>query len=257
MSSSDNRFNPRNWSPGSSGMSNNNRLFQASLYGPAHGAAFQFPSGSPSHRRVIVVPGEMAHTVNPRLRQFIQDFPPMMGTANQWPMELPPQQVESTITQEEQHRALNKLKKVIYNPPTKRTWCLYYRDTRSGSFNSKEEGNDDKGCVICIEDFVPNTEVLVTPCNHMFHEECIIPWVKSHGQCPICRSALGKPDRDNNLPMINNPSYNNNTNTNIYTTNSHSHGNSNGYFTPDDISADDLISLLRSVEFERMAFTHY
>lgn len=232
-------------------MSNNNRMFQASLNGPAlfskhslqHGAVFQFPSGSSSHRRVILVPGEMAHTLNPRLRQFIQDFPPTMGAVNQWPMELPPQQVESSITQEEQHRARNKLKKIIYNPPTKRKWCLYYRDTGGGIFSSKEQDDDSiKGCVICIEDFVPNTEVLVTPCNHMFHEECIIPWVKSHGQCPICRSALSKPDRDNNLPM------NNNTN---------SYRQSSSDVTPDDTSADDLISLLRNVEFQRMAFTHY
>ncbi|KAI3982397.1 hypothetical protein MKX01_041235 [Papaver californicum] len=244
MSSSDNRFNSRNWSPGSSRMSNNNRGFQASLYEPA------FPSGSSSHRRVILVPGEMAHTLNPRLRQFIQDFPHTMGAVNQWPMELPPQQVESTITQEAQHRSLNKLKKIIYNPPTKRKWCLYYRDTGGGIFNSKEQGNDDsvKGCVICIEDFVPNMEVLVTPCNHMFHEECIIPWVKSHGQCPICRSALSKPDRDNNLPIISNPNCNNNTD---------SYSQSSRFVTPDDISADDLISLLRNVEFGRMAFTHY
>ncbi|XP_026391638.1 NEP1-interacting protein-like 2 isoform X2 [Papaver somniferum] len=237
MSSSDNRFNSRNWSPGSSRMSNNNRMFQASLNGPA------FPSGSSSHRRVILVPGEMAHTLNPRLRQFIQDFPPTMGAVNQWPMELPPQQVESSVTQEEQRQDRNKLKKMIYNPPTKRKWCLYYRDTGGGIFSSKEQDDDSiKGCVICIEDFVPNTEVLVTPCNHMFHEECIIPWVKSHGQCPICRSALSKPDRDNNLPM------NNNTN---------SYRQSSSGVTPDDTSADDLISLLRNVEFQRMAFTLY
>lgn len=232
-------------------MSNNNRMFQASLNGPAlfskhslqHGAVFQFPSGSSSHRRVILVPGEMAHTLNPRLRQFIQDFPPTMGAVNQWPMELPPQQVESSVTQEEQRQDRNKLKKMIYNPPTKRKWCLYYRDTGGGIFSSKEQDDDSiKGCVICIEDFVPNTEVLVTPCNHMFHEECIIPWVKSHGQCPICRSALSKPDRDNNLPM------NNNTN---------SYRQSSSDVTPDDTSADDLISLLRNVEFQRMAFTHY
>lgn len=232
-------------------MSNNNRMFQASLNGPAlfskhslqHGAVFQFPSGSSSHRRVILVPGEMAHTLNPRLRQFIQDFPPTMGAVNQWPMELPPQQVESSVTQEEQRQDRNKLKKMIYNPPTKRKWCLYYRDTGGGIFSSKEQDDDSiKGCVICIEDFVPNTEVLVTPCNHMFHEECIIPWVKSHGQCPICRSALSKPDRDNNLPM------NNNTN---------SYRQSSSGVTPDDTSADDLISLLRNVEFQRMAFTLY
>lgn len=33
-------------------------------------------------------------------------------------------------------------------------------------------------------------QVVVTPCNHIFHQGCITPWVKGHGTCPVCRSSF-------------------------------------------------------------------
>ncbi|OVA12416.1 zinc finger protein [Macleaya cordata] len=244
--SNNNRFNSRNWSLGSTSrghVANNSRPFQAPRPSPYRPA---IPIGTSFPRRIIVLPGEMAHAVNPRIRQFIQEFPPMI-TTDQWPMQLPPpQEDESILTQEEQHKSLMKLKKIVYNPPPKRKtrkWCLYYRDNATDVFNSKEEENDEdsKACVICLDDFVPNHEVLVTPCNHMFHEDCIVPWTKSQGRCPICRAALGEPRRENNLSTNNN---NNNANTNINV-------------MENDIITDDLISLLRAMEFERITFPHY
>ena len=63
---------------------------------------------------------------------------------------------------------------------------LYYRENPKNYINEQNEGRER--CAICLEDFEIE-EVLVTPCNHIFHEECIIPWVKSHDQCPVCRFA--------------------------------------------------------------------
>ena len=65
---------------------------------------------------------------------------------------------------------------------------LYYRENSSNIINEKED-EDLKRCAICLEDF-EREEVVVTPCNHMFHEECIIPWVNGNDQCPVCRSAI-------------------------------------------------------------------
>lgn len=29
------------------------------------------------------------------------------------------------------------------------------------------------------------------PCQHIYHENCIRPWLELHGTCPICRQNLG------------------------------------------------------------------
>uniref|UniRef100_A0A2P2NIQ5 E3 ubiquitin-protein ligase TTC3 n=1 Tax=Rhizophora mucronata TaxID=61149 RepID=A0A2P2NIQ5_RHIMU len=105
------------------------------------------------------------------------------------------QEEDSRLTQEEQTRALKKLKKEIYNPVTKKMTkrlCIYYRDRARHVANerAKEKEEDEKKCAVCLEDFVPKEMVTTTPCRHMFHEECIVPWAKSHGRCPICRLVL-------------------------------------------------------------------
>ena len=42
-------------------------------------------------------------------------------------------------------------------------------------------------CSICLEDYEPDTTVRQLPCNHCFHTDCLIPWLKEHRTCPLCR----------------------------------------------------------------------
>ncbi|KMS97012.1 hypothetical protein BVRB_7g179590 [Beta vulgaris subsp. vulgaris] len=98
------------------------------------------------------------------------------------------------ITREEQEIVLKKLKKKFYNPIPKilaRRVSLYYRDlNRDSNSKAMEKHRDEerKSCAVCLEDFEPREEVMLTPCTHMFHEECTAPWVKEHGKCPVCRA---------------------------------------------------------------------
>lgn len=40
-------------------------------------------------------------------------------------------------------------------------------------------------CAVCKEEFVPTEEAIELPCQHMFHEDCIKPWLKVNGTCPV------------------------------------------------------------------------
>lgn len=33
-------------------------------------------------------------------------------------------------------------------------------------------------------------ELVMMPCKHLFHEDCLIPWLKNSGTCPVCRVSL-------------------------------------------------------------------
>eukprot|EP00884_Botryococcus_braunii_P022955 jgi/Botrbrau1/9343/Bobra.354_2s0002.1 len=45
-------------------------------------------------------------------------------------------------------------------------------------------------CTICHDVYDCGHEVVELPCNHCFHEDCIMPWLTSHHTCPVCRHEL-------------------------------------------------------------------
>jgi E3 ubiquitin-protein ligase RNF115/126 len=45
-------------------------------------------------------------------------------------------------------------------------------------------------CAVCKENFAPGVEVVRLPCEHFYHEACIMPWLESHNSCPVCRHEL-------------------------------------------------------------------
>jgi hypothetical protein len=52
-----------------------------------------------------------------------------------------------------------------------------------------DEANDDPPEYLPGEEPASDTLVLL-PCKHAGHEECIVPWLQRNGTCPICREAL-------------------------------------------------------------------
>ncbi len=42
-------------------------------------------------------------------------------------------------------------------------------------------------CVICLIDFRDNDVCCRLECKHMYHKECIEPWLRHNGHCPLCR----------------------------------------------------------------------
>jgi hypothetical protein len=93
------------------------------------------------------------------------------------------------LTDEEFREAMDQLRKQEYRPsnPQKKR---HYRTRSARAEAPPAVTEEEKACTICLETFLAGEQVVVTPCNHMFHQGCITPWVKGHGTCPVCRSAL-------------------------------------------------------------------
>lgn len=49
---------------------------------------------------------------------------------------------------------------------------------------------EDVKCVVCQENFQNEDKFIRIPCNHMYHSDCILPWLKQHNTCPTCRYEL-------------------------------------------------------------------
>ncbi|KAK7311545.1 hypothetical protein RJT34_09762 [Clitoria ternatea] len=45
-------------------------------------------------------------------------------------------------------------------------------------------------CTICLTEFDKDAQVLLMPCKHVYHEECLIQWLQASHMCPLCRYPM-------------------------------------------------------------------
>lgn len=50
--------------------------------------------------------------------------------------------------------------------------------------------SDFNQCVVCMEEFELGGETRQMPCKHIYHADCIFPWLKLHSSCPVCRFQM-------------------------------------------------------------------
>ncbi|GBE62264.1 zinc C3HC4 type RING finger domain-containing protein [Babesia ovata] len=67
----------------------------------------------------------------------------------------------------------------------------------------EEQAKKLETCAICTEDFSAGDKIHWlskdrTVCGHGFHVDCIVPWLKQHNSCPVCRYELPTDDANYN-----------------------------------------------------------
>ena len=75
----------------------------------------------------------------------------------------------------------------------------------------------ENSCAVCKEVFIIGEECLLMPCEHHFHNDCLLPWLKERNSCPVCRYELPTDDEDFELrkkqKLMTNTNNNNNENS--------------------------------------------
>ncbi len=57
------------------------------------------------------------------------------------------------------------------------------RDDHTCVFNNNK-------CLICLHTYENGDFLRKLPCNHMFHRDCIDPWLSTKDRCPNCRQSI-------------------------------------------------------------------
>lgn len=60
--------------------------------------------------------------------------------------------------------------------------------------NVDKLNSSNKNCVICMESFAANEEIITLPCLHIFHYTCGSEWLQGNKTCPICKHSISFED---------------------------------------------------------------
>ncbi|XP_010508986.1 PREDICTED: probable E3 ubiquitin-protein ligase RHC2A [Camelina sativa] len=52
------------------------------------------------------------------------------------------------------------------------------------------QSDSQSHCAVCKENFVLKSSAREMPCNHIYHPDCILPWLAIRNSCPVCRHEL-------------------------------------------------------------------
>jgi len=69
-----------------------------------------------------------------------------------------------------------------------------------GDYGSGEGGktleDDEPTCSICLCEYEKGDKLIMLPCKHVFHEDCINSWTEHNTRCPLCNADLTEPSEN-------------------------------------------------------------
>lgn len=116
--------------------------------------------------------------------------------------------------------------------------------------------SDLSQCAVCKDSFELDELVKQMPCKHMYHKNCILPWLEMHNTCPVCRYELPTDDSDyenrtsrqSTNTSRNTNTNNNNNNAGLFSLGSEGGGNQGNPRTVERRVRISLPGLLRGLE---------
>ncbi|KAL3850204.1 hypothetical protein ACJIZ3_012086 [Penstemon smallii] len=68
---------------------------------------------------------------------------------------------------------------------------------------SQRHLNTDSHCPVCQDKFELGSQARQMPCDHIYHSDCIVPWLIEHNSCPVCRLELPSHGSGSARPNVN------------------------------------------------------
>ncbi|MCO5547898.1 hypothetical protein L7F22_001351 [Adiantum nelumboides] len=62
------------------------------------------------------------------------------------------------------------------------------------TISEQQLGTDAAHCAVCKDAFELGSEARQMPCSHLYHSDCILPWLAQHNSCPVCRYEMPTDD---------------------------------------------------------------
>mmetsp|Transcript_25829 Transcript_25829/g.49043 ORF Transcript_25829/g.49043 Transcript_25829/m.49043 type:complete len:241 (-) Transcript_25829:157-879(-) len=57
-------------------------------------------------------------------------------------------------------------------------------------FRWSQCASESRDCSICCYEITKGDTVRKLPCKHIFHQDCLMPWLEQQDFCPVCRVAV-------------------------------------------------------------------
>ncbi|XP_064382887.1 uncharacterized protein LOC135331595 [Halichondria panicea] len=68
---------------------------------------------------------------------------------------------------------------------------LLLRPCRTARYSNASKCCANETCPICLDDFRESEKMVVSPCRHGFHKDCIAHCLERSPNCPVCKNIIG------------------------------------------------------------------